>query len=72
MNATDELEKRLGRAGARLAAEPPDLSTAAAAAGMLDVAYATTDSPLGPLLLASTETLSNFAVLNPAAVTVTV
>jgi methylated-DNA-[protein]-cysteine S-methyltransferase len=51
----DELEQRLVRAGARLAPEPPDLPTAAAAAGMLDVAYATTDSPLGPLLLASTE-----------------
>jgi methylated-DNA-[protein]-cysteine S-methyltransferase len=55
MNETDELERRLARAGARLAAEPPDLPAAAAAAGMLDVAYATTDSPLGPLLLASTE-----------------
>jgi methylated-DNA-[protein]-cysteine S-methyltransferase len=51
----DELEQRLVRAGARLAPRPPDLPTAAAAAGMLDVAYATTDSPLGPLLLASTE-----------------
>jgi methylated-DNA-[protein]-cysteine S-methyltransferase len=51
----DEPEQRLVRAGARLAPEPPDLPTAAAAAGMLDVAYATTDSPLGPLLLASTE-----------------
>ena len=55
MNGTDELERRLLRAGARLTPEPPDLPTAAAAAGMLDVAYATTDSPLGPLLLASTE-----------------
>jgi methylated-DNA-[protein]-cysteine S-methyltransferase len=51
----DELEQRLVRAGARLDTELPDLPTAAAAAGMLDVAYATTDSPLGPLLLASTE-----------------
>jgi methylated-DNA-[protein]-cysteine S-methyltransferase len=55
MNGTDDLERRLLRAGARLTPEPPDLPTAAAAAGMLDVAYATTDSPLGPLLLASTE-----------------
>jgi methylated-DNA-[protein]-cysteine S-methyltransferase len=55
MNETDELEQRLARAGARLTAEPPGLPAAAAAAGMLDVAYATTDSPLGPLLLASTE-----------------
>jgi methylated-DNA-[protein]-cysteine S-methyltransferase len=32
----------------------PDLSRAAAAAGLLDVAYATLDSPLGPLLVATT------------------
>jgi methylated-DNA-[protein]-cysteine S-methyltransferase len=32
----------------------PDLSEAAAAAGLLDVAYATLDSPLGPLLVATT------------------
>jgi methylated-DNA-[protein]-cysteine S-methyltransferase len=32
----------------------PDLSAAAAAAGLLDVAYATMDSPVGRLLLAST------------------
>ena len=32
----------------------PDLTEAAAAAGLLDVAYATFDSPLGTLLLAST------------------
>jgi methylated-DNA-[protein]-cysteine S-methyltransferase len=32
----------------------PDLTAAAAAAGLLDVAYATLDSPLGKLLLAST------------------
>jgi methylated-DNA-[protein]-cysteine S-methyltransferase len=55
VNETDDLEQRLRGAGTRLAPEPPDLPTVAAAAGMLDVAYATTDSPLGPLLLASTE-----------------
>jgi methylated-DNA-[protein]-cysteine S-methyltransferase len=41
----------------RFAPEPddlPDLSEAAAAAGLLDVAYATLDSPLGPLLVATT------------------
>lgn len=32
-----------------------DLASAAAAAGLLDVAYAATDSPLGELLLAQTE-----------------
>jgi methylated-DNA-[protein]-cysteine S-methyltransferase len=55
MNETEDLERRLLRAGTRLTPEPPDLPAAAAAAGMLDVAYATTDSPLGPLLLASTD-----------------
>jgi methylated-DNA-[protein]-cysteine S-methyltransferase len=54
MNDRDDLELRL-RAGSTMAAEPPDLAAAADAAGMLDVAYATTDSPLGPLLLAGTD-----------------
>jgi methylated-DNA-[protein]-cysteine S-methyltransferase len=35
-------------------AELPDLSAAVAAAGLLDVAYATLDSPVGTLLLART------------------
>jgi methylated-DNA-[protein]-cysteine S-methyltransferase len=34
--------------------EPPDVTAAAAAAGLLDVAYATLDSPVGTLLLART------------------
>ena len=34
--------------------EPPDLDPAADAAGLLDVAYATFDSPTGKLLLAAT------------------
>ena len=34
--------------------ELPDITAAASAAGLLDVAYATADSPLGTLLLAST------------------
>jgi methylated-DNA-[protein]-cysteine S-methyltransferase len=55
MNETDDLEHRLGSAGTCLAPELPDLAAAATAAGMLDVAYATTDSPLGTLLLASTD-----------------
>ncbi|MGN6871389.1 MAG: methylated-DNA--[protein]-cysteine S-methyltransferase, partial [Solirubrobacteraceae bacterium] len=42
--------RRLPPAGDEL----PDLSQAAAAAGLLDVAYATLDSPLGPLLVATT------------------
>jgi methylated-DNA-[protein]-cysteine S-methyltransferase len=55
MNGIDELERRLSSAGVRLTPELPDFAAAAGAAGMLDVAYATTDSPLGPLLLASTD-----------------
>jgi methylated-DNA-[protein]-cysteine S-methyltransferase len=54
MTDRDDLESRL-RAGSTMYSEPPDLTGAAAAAGMLDVAYATTDSPLGPLLLAGTD-----------------
>jgi hypothetical protein len=49
----DDLERRL-RAPRSDAPEPPDLVTAAAAAGLLDVAYATLDSPVGSLLLAAT------------------
>jgi methylated-DNA-[protein]-cysteine S-methyltransferase len=49
----DDLERRL-RAPLSDAPEPPDLVTAAAAAGLLDVAYATLDSPVGSLLLAAT------------------
>jgi len=48
-----QLERRLkGSAPARAV---PDLAAAADAAGILDVAYATADSPLGPLLLAGTD-----------------
>jgi methylated-DNA-[protein]-cysteine S-methyltransferase len=46
-----DLERSLARVGD---AEPPDVSAAAAAAGLLDVAYATLDSPVGKLLLART------------------
>jgi methylated-DNA-[protein]-cysteine S-methyltransferase len=42
------------RRSAPPATELPDIGDAAAAAGLLDVAYATTDSPLGTLLLATT------------------
>jgi methylated-DNA-[protein]-cysteine S-methyltransferase len=33
----------------------PDITTAAATAGLLDVAYATLDTPVGPVLLATTQ-----------------
>lgn len=48
-----EIESGLRRAAPDLA-NLPDLSESAAAAGLLDVAYAITDSPLGRLLLATT------------------
>lgn len=37
-----------------LGGDPPDITAAAGAAGLLDVAYATTESPVGRLLLATT------------------
>jgi methylated-DNA-[protein]-cysteine S-methyltransferase len=49
----DQLENDLRR-GVAFAEELPDVSEAAGAAGLLDVAYATLDSPLGTLLLAAT------------------
>jgi methylated-DNA-[protein]-cysteine S-methyltransferase len=49
----DDLERQL-RSGLPAAPEPPDLVSAAADAGLLDVAYATLDSPVGSLLLAAT------------------
>jgi len=39
---------------ANVASDPPDISAAAEAAGLLDVAYTLTDSPVGKLLLATT------------------
>src|SRR5215213_614258 len=54
----DEIETLLRAASGRLAAgEPPSARALAESAhrqGLLDVAYATTDSPVGPLLLAAT------------------
>jgi methylated-DNA-[protein]-cysteine S-methyltransferase len=51
----DELETAIRAAAARLpAAAAPSLADRAARDGLLDVAYATTDSPVGPLLLAAT------------------
>lgn len=52
---TDELEDRLRRgADALSAATPPSPARAAEAAGLLDVAYTTYDSPVGTLVLAAT------------------
>jgi methylated-DNA-[protein]-cysteine S-methyltransferase len=55
MNDLDELERALiGAAPTESHAPLPDLSAAAVAARLLDVAYATLDSPVGKLLLATT------------------
>jgi methylated-DNA-[protein]-cysteine S-methyltransferase len=52
----DALERELRLSAAREANLPlPDLGEVAATAGLLDVAYATLDSPLGTLLLAATD-----------------
>ncbi len=48
------IELDLKRGAESATPELPDIGEAAAAAGLLDVAYATTDSPLGTLLLATT------------------
>ncbi len=53
MTEIDDLERRL-RSDLPDASDPPDLASAAASAGLLDVAYATLDSPVGALLLAAT------------------
>ena len=55
-NDNHTLERALAAAGEAFPEPPlPDLSEAAAAAGLLDVAYATLDSPVGRILLATTE-----------------
>jgi methylated-DNA-[protein]-cysteine S-methyltransferase len=52
---TDELARALPAGPGQLAALHERLAAAAAAAGMLDVAYRTLDTPVGTLLLAATE-----------------
>ncbi len=53
MTQRQALERELRRAAA-VDSSPPEFTRAAETAGLLDVAYATTDSPLGTLLLAAT------------------
>jgi methylated-DNA-[protein]-cysteine S-methyltransferase len=53
MSISDQIEHEL-RLSAPVPAELPDVSEVAAAAGLLDVAYATLDSPVGTLLVAVT------------------
>jgi methylated-DNA-[protein]-cysteine S-methyltransferase len=54
VTSSDPLELRLRAAGRDAGATPPAVAGAAAAAHLLDVAYARLDSPLGTLLLAAT------------------
>ena len=55
MDKIDDIERALRRAAETLPSRPlPQLGAPASAAGLLDVAYATLDSPVGKLLLAST------------------
>jgi methylated-DNA-[protein]-cysteine S-methyltransferase len=65
---TDHLiERELRAAFGRAGSDPPSLAAAAAAEGLLDVAYATLDSPLGRLLLASTpQGLARIAYIDEA------
>jgi methylated-DNA-[protein]-cysteine S-methyltransferase len=53
MSISDRIEAALRQAGP-LTQNLPDVTAAAAAAGLLDVAYATLDSPVGTLLVAVT------------------
>jgi methylated-DNA-[protein]-cysteine S-methyltransferase len=55
MSRCQQLESALRDAATQTVGDLPDLSAVAAAAGILDVAYATLDSPLGELLLAATD-----------------
>ena len=65
---TDDLERALRLVLEDPPREPPDLSAAAAGARLLDVAYATLDSPVGTLLLAATPRgLARVAYLDPGA-----
>jgi methylated-DNA-[protein]-cysteine S-methyltransferase len=49
-----DIETTLRRAASGLSADAPDVATRADAEGLVDVAYASVDSPLGPLLVAGT------------------
>lgn len=49
-----DIEKQLREAALELPAEGPPLAERAAEEGLLDVAYSSVDSPLGPLVVAAT------------------
>jgi methylated-DNA-[protein]-cysteine S-methyltransferase len=50
----NDIETKLREAALDLPPDTPDLSTRADEEGLLDVAYASVDSPLGPLVVAAT------------------
>ena len=52
----NNIETTLRRAAERLPSTAPELSGRAEAEGLVDVAYTTVDSPLGPLLVAASPT----------------
>jgi methylated-DNA-[protein]-cysteine S-methyltransferase len=52
----NDIETKLREAALDLPAEGPELSARADEEGLLDVAYASVDSPLGPLVVAATPT----------------
>jgi methylated-DNA-[protein]-cysteine S-methyltransferase len=54
MTQPEALERELRRAAAAVDSSPPEFTRAADQAALVDIAYATSDSPLGPLLLAAT------------------
>jgi methylated-DNA-[protein]-cysteine S-methyltransferase len=54
MTQPEALERELRRAAAAVDSSAPEFAGAADAAGLLDVVYTTTDSPVGTLLLAAT------------------
>ena len=54
MTQLHSIEHQLRHTEPAVRSDPPEIAEVAAAAGLLDVAYARLDSPLGPLLLAAT------------------
>lgn len=54
MTTPNLIEDRLRESARAFSADPPPVAEAATAAGLLDVAYATLDTPVGTLLLAAT------------------
>ncbi len=65
-DSESRLERALRDGAPLMAAGPPQIADAAVSAGLLDVAYATLDSPVGTLMLACTKAgLACVAYLDP-------